>query len=69
MIKSRMKDLEHLKDKIRRKKAEGKVYELQAKGIEDPIVYSRLVQLCFKSRTYDEVIPKLFESYDFCSKS
>lgn len=29
------------------------------------LVYARLVHPCSKSRTYDEVIPKLFESYDF----
>ena len=29
------------------------------------LVYARLVQPCSKSKTYDEVIPKLFESYDF----
>lgn len=29
------------------------------------LVYARLVQPCSKSRTYDEVIPKLFDSYDF----
>ena len=28
------------------------------------LVYARLVQPCSKSKTYDEVIPKLFESYD-----
>ena len=29
------------------------------------LVYARLVQPCSKSKTYDEMIPKLFESYDF----
>ena len=29
------------------------------------LVYARLVQPCSKYKTYDEVIPKLFESYDF----
>lgn len=29
------------------------------------LVYARLVQPCSKSKTYDEVLPKLFESYDF----
>ena len=29
------------------------------------LVYARLVQPCSKSKTYVEVIPKLFESYDF----
>lgn len=29
------------------------------------LVYARLVHPCSKSRTYDEVIPKLFDSYDF----
>ena len=29
------------------------------------LVYSRLVHPCSKSKTYDEVIPKLFENYDF----
>lgn len=29
------------------------------------LVYARLVQPCSKSKTYDKVIPKLFESYDF----
>lgn len=29
------------------------------------LVYARLVHPCSKSRTFDEVIPKLFESYDF----
>lgn len=29
------------------------------------LVYARLVRPCSKSRTYEEVIPKLFESYDF----
>ena len=29
------------------------------------LVYSRVVHPCSKSRTYDEVIPKLFERYDF----
>lgn len=29
------------------------------------LVYARLVQPCSKSKTYDEVIPKLFDSYDF----
>ena len=29
------------------------------------LVYARLVQPCSKSKTYDEVIPKLFDSYAF----
>ena len=29
------------------------------------LVYSRLVHPCSKYKTYDEVIPKLFDSYDF----
>lgn len=29
------------------------------------LVYARLVHPCSKSKTYDEVIPKLFEPYDF----
>ena len=29
------------------------------------LVYARLVHPCSKSKTYDEVIPKLFERYDF----
>ncbi len=29
------------------------------------LVYARVVHPCSKSKTYDEVIPKLFESYDF----
>lgn len=29
------------------------------------LAYARLVQPCSKAKTYDEVIPKLFESYDF----
>ena len=29
------------------------------------LVYARLVQPCSKSKTYDEVIPKLFDSYVF----
>lgn len=29
------------------------------------LVYARLVQPCSKSKTYDEVIPKLFDPYDF----
>ena len=29
------------------------------------LIYARAVHPCSKSRTYDEVIPKLFESYDF----
>ena len=29
------------------------------------LVYARLVQPCSKSKTFDEVIPKLFGSYDF----
>lgn len=29
------------------------------------LIYARVVQPCSKSRTYDEVIPKLFEPYDF----
>ena len=29
------------------------------------LVYARAVHPCSKSRTYDEVIPKLFEQYDF----
>ncbi len=29
------------------------------------LVYARLVHPCSKSKTYDEVIPKLFENYDF----
>ena len=29
------------------------------------LVYARLVHPCSKSKTYDEVIPKLFNSYDF----
>ena len=29
------------------------------------LVYARLVQPCSKVKTYDEVIPKLFDSYDF----
>lgn len=31
----------------------------------DSLVYSRMVHPCSKSRTYDEVIPKLFETFDF----
>ena len=29
------------------------------------LIYARVVQPCSKSRTYDEVIPKLFEPYNF----
>ena len=29
------------------------------------LVYARLVHPCSKSKTYDEIIPKLFDSYDF----
>ena len=29
------------------------------------LIYARLVYPCSKSKTYDEVIPKLFDSYDF----
>lgn len=29
------------------------------------LVYARLVHPCSKSKTYDQVIPKLFDSYDF----
>ena len=29
------------------------------------LVYARLVQPCSKSKTFDEVIPKLFDSYDY----
>ena len=29
------------------------------------LVYARLVHPCSKSKTYDEVIPKLFDSYDY----
>lgn len=29
------------------------------------LVYARLVQPCSKSKTFEEVIPKLFETYDF----
>lgn len=29
------------------------------------LIYARTVQPCSKSKTYDEVIPKLFEDYDF----
>ena len=29
------------------------------------LVYARLVHPCSKSRTYDEVVPKLFENYEF----
>lgn len=29
------------------------------------LIYARVVRPCSKSRTYDEVIPKLFETYDF----
>lgn len=29
------------------------------------LIYARTVRPCSKSKTYDEVIPKLFESYDF----
>ncbi len=29
------------------------------------LIYARTVQPCSKSKTYDEVIPKLFENYDF----
>ena len=29
------------------------------------LVYARVVRPCSKSKTYDEVIPKLFENYDF----
>ena len=29
------------------------------------LVYARLVHPCSKSKTYDEVLPKLFDSYDF----
>ncbi len=29
------------------------------------LVYARLVHPCSKSKTYDEVIPKLFDTYDF----
>lgn len=29
------------------------------------LIYTRAVRPCSKSRTYDEVIPKLFETYDY----
>ena len=29
------------------------------------LIYARMVQPCSKSKTYDEVIPKLFENYEF----
>lgn len=29
------------------------------------LIYARAVHPCSKSRTYDEIIPKLFEKYDF----
>lgn len=29
------------------------------------LIYARIVHPCSKSKTYDEVIPKLFDSYDF----
>ena len=29
------------------------------------LIYARTVRPCSKSKTYDEVIPKLFESFDF----
>lgn len=29
------------------------------------LVYARVVRPCSKSKTYDEIIPKLFETYDF----
>lgn len=29
------------------------------------LIYARLVHPCSKSKTYDEILPKLFESYDF----
>lgn len=29
------------------------------------LIYARVVQPCSKSRTYDEVIPKLFDNFDF----
>ena len=33
--------------------------------IMSALIYARPVHPCSKSKTYDEVIPKLFESYDF----
>lgn len=29
------------------------------------LIYARMIQPCSKSKTYDEVIPKLFENYEF----
>lgn len=31
----------------------------------DALIYSRVVRPCSKSRTFEEVIPKLFDTYDF----
>ena len=31
----------------------------------DALIYARIVHPCSKSKTFEEVIPKLFESYDF----
>lgn len=34
-------------------------------GMMSALIYARTVRPCSKLKTYDEVIPKLFESYDF----
>jgi len=40
-------------------------YRFNVYDMMSALIYSRVVHPCSKSRTYDEVIPKLFESSDF----
>lgn len=40
-------------------------FRLNISDMISALIYARVVHPCSKSRTYDEVIPKLFERYDF----
>lgn len=40
-------------------------YQFNVYDLMSALIYSRIIHPCSKSRTYDEIIPKLFHNYDF----
>ncbi len=40
-------------------------FRFRVADLIDALIYARVVHPCSKSRTFDEVIPKLFETYEF----
>ena len=40
-------------------------FRFRVADLIDALIYARVVHPCSKSRTFEEVIPKLFETYDF----